>query len=196
MANPGGFLANFGGDAELLCRRTWWVFLVGGIAAIVFGVLAILQPVTAWLVVSLFFAASVLVDGAFNVAGALRHREKDGWWILLLMGALGILVGAYALMNPPVSMLVFLYLVALQAILIGVFLVTLGYKVRAVTRREWILYLTGTLSILFGILIVANPLAGSLSVITLIAAWALVTGVLKVVFAFKVKNLPARGQFA
>jgi len=196
MANPGGLLANLGGDAQLLCRRTWWVFLVGGIAAIVFGVLAILQPVTAWLVVSLFFAASVLVDGAFNVAGALRHREKDGWWILLLMGALGILVGAYALMNPPVSMLVFLYLVALQAVLIGVFLLTLGYKVRAITRREWILYLTGALSILFGILIVANPLAGSLSVITLIAAWALVTGVLKVVFAFKVKNLPARGQFA
>ena len=73
-----------------------------------------------------------------------------------------------------------------------VFLIMLGYKVRAATQREWILYLAGGLSVLFGILVVANPLAGSLSVIKLIAAWALVTGVLKIIFAFRVKNLPER----
>jgi len=41
---------------------------------------------------------------------------------------------------------------------------------------------------------VVNPLAGTLSVITLIAAWALVTGALKILFAFKIKNLPARAR--
>ena len=194
MSRSDGFVTRLGADAEVLCRRTWWVFLIGGLASIVFGVLAIIEPMTAWLIVSMFFAASVLVDGAFNIIGALQHREKDGWWIMLLMGALGVLIGGYALMNPPVSMMAFLYLVALQAAMLGVFLIMLGYKVRAATQREWILYLAGALSVLFGILIVANPLAGSLSVITLIAAWALVTGVLKVIFAIKVKNLPSRGS--
>jgi uncharacterized membrane protein HdeD (DUF308 family) len=89
-------------------------------------------------------------------------------------------------------MMAFLYLVALQAIMLGVFLVMLGYKVRAATQREWILYLTGALSVLFGILVIANPVAGSLSVISLIAMWALVTGVLKILFAFRVRNLPDR----
>jgi uncharacterized membrane protein HdeD (DUF308 family) len=196
MANSGGFLASLGGDARVLCKRTWWVFLVGGIAAVVFGVLAIMQPVTAFLVVSMFFAASVLVDGAFNVVGSVQNREKDGWWIMLLMGVLGVVVGGYALLHPPVSMMAFLYLVALQAILLGVFLIMLGYKVRAATEREWILYLAGALSVLFGILAVVNPLAGTLSVITLIAAWALVTGALKILFAFKIKNLPARERIA
>jgi uncharacterized membrane protein HdeD (DUF308 family) len=91
-------------------------------------------------------------------------------------------------------MIAFIYLVAFQAILLGVFLVMLGYKVRAATSREWVLYMTGALSILFGILVVVNPLAGSLSIVYLIASWALVIGVLKVFFAFKVKNLPE--QFA
>jgi uncharacterized membrane protein HdeD (DUF308 family) len=194
MSRSDGFVSRLGADAEVLCRRTWWVFLIGGLAGIAFGVLAIIEPMTAWLVVSMFFAASVLVDGAFNILGALQHREKDGWWIMLLIGALGVLIGGYALMNPPVSMMAFLYLVALQAVMLGVFLVMLGYKVRAATQREWILYLAGALSVLFGILIVANPLAGSLSVVTLIAAWALVTGVLKVIFAIKVKNLPSRAS--
>jgi uncharacterized membrane protein HdeD (DUF308 family) len=192
MANSGGLIGNLGANAGVLCKRTWWVFLIGGLAAVIFGVLAFMEPMTAWLIVSMFFAASVLVDGVFNVIGAVQHREKDGWWIMLLMGALGVLVGGFALLNPPVSMMAFLYLVALQAILLGVFLIMLGYKVRAATQREWILYLAGGLSVLFGILAVANPLAGSLSVITLIAAWALVTGVLKIIFAFKVKNLPDR----
>jgi uncharacterized membrane protein HdeD (DUF308 family) len=192
MANSGGLLGNLGGDAKVLCKRTWWVFLIGGIAAVIFGVLALMEPVTAWFVVSVFFAASVLVDGVFNVVGSVQHREKDGWWIMLLIGVLGIVVGGFALLNPPVSMMAFLYLVALQAIMLGVFLVMLGYKVRAATQREWILYLTGALSVLFGILVIANPVAGSLSVISLIAMWALVTGVLKILFAFRVRNLPDR----
>lgn len=192
MANTTGLLANLGGDARALCKRTWWVFLVGGIAAVIFGVLAYAQPVAAWLVVAVFFAAAILVDGAFSIAGAIQHREKDGWWILLLIGVLGVLVGGYALMNPLVSMAAFVYLVAFQAIVFGVFIAMLGYKVRAATEREWLLYLTGGLSIVFGLLVVVNPVAGAISVIWLIAAWALVTGALRIVFAFRIRNLPER----
>ncbi|HEX6572059.1 MAG TPA: DUF308 domain-containing protein [Steroidobacteraceae bacterium] len=188
MANSDGLLAHVGGDARALCRRTWWVFLVSGLASVAFAVLAFAQPVTAWLVVAVFFAAAILVDGAVNVVGAVQHREKDGWWILLLIGVLGVLVGGYALLNPRVSMAAFVYLVAFQAIVLGVLIAVLGYKVRAATQREWILYLTGALSILFGLLIVANPAAGGLSVIWLMASWAFVTGVLRVVFAFRVRR--------
>ncbi|MCE3284201.1 MAG: hypothetical protein K0R70_457 [Steroidobacteraceae bacterium] len=188
MANSDGLLAHVGGDARALCRRTWWVFLVSGLASIAFALLAFAQPVTAWLVVAVFFAAAILVDGAVNVVGAVQHREKDGWWILLLIGVLGVLVGGYALLNPRVSMAAFVYLVAFQAILLGVLVAVLGYKVRAATQREWILYVTGALSILFGLLIVANPAAGGVSVIWLMASWAFVTGVLRVVFALRIRR--------
>ena len=192
MAQSDGLIAQLGGDARILCKRTWWVFLVGGIASVIFGVLAFSQPMTAWLVVAIFFAAAILVDGASNIVGAVQHREKDGWWIMLLIGILGVVAGGYALLNPPVSMMAFIFLVAFEAILLGVFLLMLGYKVRKATSREWILYVTGALSVLFGILVVMNPTAGSRSVVYLIAGWALVIGALKVLFAFKVKNLPER----
>ena len=192
MANSAGILANLGGNAHVLCRRTWWVFLVGGIASVVFGSLAFVNPGLALYVLAMFFAASILVDGAFNVAGALQHREKDGWWVMLLMGALGLAVGGVALLNPPVSMVALIYLVAFQAILLGVFLAMLGYKVRKATTREWILYLTGGLSVLFGVMVIANPVAGGLSIVYMIASWALVVGALKVYFGLKVRNLPAQ----
>jgi uncharacterized membrane protein HdeD (DUF308 family) len=190
--SDGQLLGRLGGDAKVLCKRTWWVFLVGGIASVIFGVLAFSQPMTAWLVVAVFFAAAIMVDGASNVFGSIQNRDKDGWWIMLLIGVLGVVGGGYALLNPLVSMKAFIFLVAFEAIMAGMFLVMLGYKVRAATEREWILYLTGGLSILFGILVIVNPAVGGLSVIWMIASWAIITGVLKIMFAFKVKSLPER----
>ena len=192
MAQSDGLLGRLGGDARILCKRTWWVFLIGGIASVLFGVLAFMRPPTAWLIVATFFAAAILVDGAVNAVGAVRNRDKDGWWIMLLMGILGVLVGGYALMNPMVSMMAFVFLVAFEAIVLGVFLVMLGYKVRAASEREWLLYLAGGLSILFGVLVIANPKLGGISVILVIASWAIAVGLLKVMFALKVRTLPER----
>ena len=192
MTNSSGILSNFRADAQALCKRTWWVFLIGGLASVAFGVLAFARPGVALFVLATFFAAYLLVDGISNVIGSLRHREKDGWWIMLLMGILGVLVGGFALLNPPISMMAFVYLVAFEAILLGVFLLMLGYKVRQATTREWILYVAGALSILFGIVVVMNPAVGSISIVYTIAVWAVIIGVLKVIFAFKVKNMPER----
>jgi uncharacterized membrane protein HdeD (DUF308 family) len=159
MSSSSGILANLGANAQALCRRTWWVFLVGGLASVVFGIFAFMSPGIALLVLSMFFAAAILVDGASNIVGAVQHREKDGWWIMLLIGILGVVAGGYALLNPPLSMMAFIFLVAFEAILLGVFLLMLGYKVRQATSREWILYVTGALSLLFGILVIMNPAA-------------------------------------
>ena len=191
MANS-AILSRLGSDAQVLCKRTWWVFLVGGIASVIFGVLAFINPGIALLVLATFFAAAVLVDGAFNIVGAIQNRDKDGWWIMLLLGIFELAVGGYALANPPVKMMAFILLVAFEAIVLGVFMVTLGYKVRQATRREWILYLTGALSILFGLTVIANPAVGGLSIIYVVASWAIVIGTLKIFFGFKVKNLPER----
>jgi len=192
MTQAGSVLSGFGADAQALCKRTWWVFLVGGIAAVIFGVLAFVNPSAALVVLAMFFAAFVLVDGVFNVVGAVQHRGTDGWWVMLLIGILGLVVGGFALLNPPVGIMAFVLLVAIQAILLGVFTVMLGYRVRKATTREWILYVTGALSILFGIVVIARPAMGGLSIVYVIGAWAIVIGVLKVSFAFRVKNLPDR----
>jgi len=181
-----------GADAAALCRRTWWVFLIGGIASVAFGVLAFARPGLALFLLATFFAAAILVDGAFNIVGAVQNRDKDGWWLMLLIGLLGAVVGAYALLNPPLSMVAFVLIVAFQAILLGVFLVMLGYKYRKATTREWILYLTGGLSVLFGVLVIARPAIGGVTIVYMIAAWAIVIGLLKVVFAMRVRSLADR----
>ena len=192
MAGSADVLGSLDADVQALCRRAWWVFLVSGIASVVFGVLAFVNPLVALFVLAMFFAAYLLVDGVSNIVGSFQNRGKDGWWILLLIGILGTLVGGYALLNPPVSMLAFVYLVAFEALLLGAFLLMLGYKVRKATTREWILYLTGALSLVFGVLVLVNPAAGGVKIVYLIASWAIVVGMFKIAFAFKARNLRAQ----
>ena len=189
MADNTSFLTSIGASAQTLCRRTWWVFLASGLASIAFGAIALANPGIALFVLAMFFAASILVDGAFNLAGALQHRDKDGWWVMLLIGLLGLVVGGWAIMNPPLSMIALVYLVAIQAVVLGVGLLILGYKVRKATTKEWILYLTGSLSLLAGLLVAAKPVVGGLSIVYVIAAWAIAIGALRILFAIRVRRL-------
>ena len=191
MTESTGVLGHMSADAQALVKRAWWAFVVGGLAMAVFGLMAFANPGIALLVLATFFAASLLVDGVSNILGSLQNREKDGWWILLLMGLLGAAVGGYALFNPPLSIMAFILIVAFEAVVLGVFLIMLGFKVRKATSREWLLYLAGVLSILFGLVVIANPVGGSRTVVYMIASWSLVIGILKVAFGFKVRRLAA-----
>lgn len=189
MAGSASVLDNLSTDSRALVKRAWWAFVVGGLAMVAFGAIALFRPGIALLVLATFFAASVMVDGISNVVGSLQNRDKDGWWLLLLMGVLGAGVGGYALFNPPLSIMAFVLIVVFEAFMLGAFMIMLGYKVRKASSREWILYLGGALSILFGVLVLANPAVGSLKIVYLIAIWSLIIGTLKVVFGLKVRAL-------
>jgi uncharacterized membrane protein HdeD (DUF308 family) len=122
----------------------------------------------------------------------VTNRDKEGWWVILLLGVLGVLVGGYALLSPPVSMIALIYVVSFVALFIGATSIYLGWKVRAEIAGEWMLYLTGALSILFALLIVINPGIGGLSVVYLIASWAILIGALRIWFAFRIRKLGGR----
>lgn len=174
--------------AGRLCRRAWWVFLVGGIASVAFGVLAFVNPAVALLVLAMFFAAFILVDGAANIWGALQNRDREGWVAVLLLGAVGVLVGGYALAVPPVSMIAFIYVIALFAMVSGVSSLYLGWKIRKEITTEWILYLSGSLSVLFALVVFFSPGIGGTVIIYMIAAWAIVVGLLRIWFAFFIRK--------
>jgi uncharacterized membrane protein HdeD (DUF308 family) len=176
------------GVAEL-CSRSWWVFLIGGMASVIFGILAFTNPGIALLVLATFFAAFILIDGAVNAWGALQNRDKDGWIALLIFGALGVFVGAYALAVPPISMIALIYVIAFFALVNGLTSLFLGWKVRKEISTEWILYLSGALSVLFALLVLFQPAVGGIAIAYVIGTWAVIVGLLRIYFAFFVRNL-------
>lgn len=85
--------------------------------------------------------------------------------------------------------MVLLYFIAAWAALTGIFQIVAGIQLRRVITSQWVLILSGVLSILFGLFLVIFPGAGALSLLALIAAYAILLGILFILFAFRVRGM-------
>jgi uncharacterized membrane protein HdeD (DUF308 family) len=176
--------------------RNWWALALRGLAAILFGILAFAWPGITVFVLVLFFGAYLLVDGIFAIVAAVRAAgEEARWWLLLLEGILGVVVGLVAFFWPGLTALALLYLIAAWAIVTGIMEIVGAIRLRQEMVGEWALILSGALSVLFGVLLVAIPArAGLLSLTWLIGIYAVAFGVLLVILAFRVRNATSSAE--
>jgi uncharacterized membrane protein HdeD (DUF308 family) len=169
--------------------RNWWILLLRGLAALLFGVLALFSPLITATVLVLFFGAYALVDGIFAVYASLTHRaEHDRWWVLLLEGLVGIAVGILTFAYPGVTVLVLLYFIAAWAFLTGILEIVAAIRLRRELEGEWLLVFSGILSVLFGILVVIFPMFGAVAVVWLIALYAILFGMLLITLGLRVRG--------
>src|SRR5690349_9035427 len=164
------------------------MFLFRGLAAILFGILTLVWPKLSLTALVFLFGVFAVVSGITAVAAALRNTDEQGWGLLLLEGILGILAGVIALVWPGITALAFLYLLAAWAILTGIleFVAPLSFPMSG--GRAVLMVLTGVLSVIFGVLIAAQPAAGLLAVVWLIGVYAIVFGVMYIVVYFQSRS--------
>ena len=160
--------------------RNWWLVLLRGIAAILFGLLTIMWPGLSLLTFVLLFGVFALFDGGLALGAAIMGGSAEPRWWLALVGLLGIAAGALALLWPGITGLVLLIFIAAWAITAGVFEVMGAIKLRKEIEGEWWLIATGILSVLFGVLILLFPGAGALSIAFVIGWFAILYGALLV----------------
>lgn len=169
-------------------RIPWWPYLLGGIALVVFGILAIVWPDITVTVFVIAFGAVVLVEGVFMSAGALVSREDQTLrWFLLLTGVVSIVIGVLILIWPNITAQVVLYIIATWAVLSGLMKMVTGIfwpQQRGADR--WLLMLGGVVAIIFGILLFAWPVAGALAITWLIGLFAIILGIMLTIEAFEV----------
>ncbi|NUW36445.1 HdeD family acid-resistance protein [Nonomuraea sp. SMC257] len=170
--------------------RIWWLILIRGIVAIIFGILALIWPAITLLVLVIFFGAYALVNGIFSIVAGIRHGSGSRAW-LIISGVLGVLAGIVAFVWPGITSLALLYVVAFWAIFSGVSEIVAGIQMRKVIENEWMLIIGGVLSVIFGILLLIWPGAGLVTLVWLVGIFAIIYGITMVVLSFRVKKLPA-----
>lgn len=174
-----------------LTNRLWWAVALRGVLAVLFGLLAFILPGITLAALITLFGVFAFVDGVFLlVAGvrAARYRQPR-WWVLVLQGIVGIVAGVVAWLLPGLTALSLLYLMAFWAILSGVFEIVFAVSLRKEIENEWMLGFSGFISILLGILFLAIPEAGLLAWVWMIGTYALLSGVLMLVLAFRLRRL-------
>jgi uncharacterized membrane protein HdeD (DUF308 family) len=176
------------GTVEL--ARWWWTFILRGILAIAFGILAFLAPPLGIGVLVGLFAAWALIDGVTNLWEGIQRRTKDrSWWLSVLEGIVSILAGVLALLFPAWAATALVLLIAAWAIVTGIFEIIAAIRLREQIRGEFWLGLAGLASILYGVVLFLFPAAGALALVWLIGGFAIAFGAFLIVLGWRLRSI-------
>ena len=175
-----------------LMVENWWVALLRGLFAILFGVLTFVWPGISLLSLVILFGAYSLVDGVVALYGAIKGRGRASgsslWW-LLFVGITGIAAGIVTFFYPQVTALVLVIFIGAWALVRGIFEIIGAVRLRKEIDHEWLLILAGLLSVIFGLVLLLKPGAGALALLWLIGSYAILFGVILVWLSFRLRKL-------
>src|SRR5512142_88099 len=161
---------------SLVLARAWWAFVLRGLVAIAFGIVAFVFPGIALTTLVLLIAAWMVIEGISAIGAAVMDRERRGWWVMLLEGIAALAAGILTVIWPLPTALVLLFLVAAWSILTGLLEVWAAIRLREQIRGELFLAIAGLVSILFGLYLVIIPGDGIVSLLWLVGLFAVLFG--------------------
>lgn len=172
-----------------LLGRSWWVLLVYGILGVIFGLFALARPLSAATAMVWAIGVLALAEGVVSLFAAFGGKlaVSKGW--VLLYAIASILFGIMAVANPVAAAGALLMFLAAWLIFAGIYRIIFAIRVRQEIKGEWLIALSGVLSIVLGVLFVISPLTGLVITALWIGAGALVYGVLQIIAAFKLRAL-------
>jgi uncharacterized membrane protein HdeD (DUF308 family) len=180
----------FGVSGTVEIARWWWTFIIRGLVAVAFGVLAFLAPGWGIAVLVALFGAWALVDGVTGLVGGIRSRGRDrSWWLSILEGIVGIVAGVFAFLFPVAAAGALIFIIAAWAIVTGVFEIVAAIRLREQIKGEFWLGLAGVTSILYGVVIYLFPAAGALSIVWLIGSFAIAFGVFLLILGWRLRRI-------
>ena len=169
-------------------RSHWWLFLIRGILALLFGLAVLLYPGAGLVAIAWIFAIYAFVDGIVALATAIRMNHADGsWGGLLLEGILGIIAGIFAAVYPFAAAFALAWLLGAWAIITGILAIASAFSARVHIPNEWLWVLSGVVSLIFGIAIFWSPAFGLFALIWMVAFYAILAGVLLIGLSFRLR---------
>lgn len=175
----------------MLAARNWWVVVLRGVAALIFGILALVQPGITLAALILLFGMYALVDGVFAVGAGLGAPEGSRWWIVL-GGLTAIGIGVLTLMNPGATALALVVFIGALWIARGVAEAVTAFTARKLIEGEWFYILNGVVSVLVGAYLIVFPGDGAIALLWLIGFYAIFAGVMYIGMGWRLRGLAGR----
>jgi uncharacterized membrane protein HdeD (DUF308 family) len=172
-----------------IVSRYWWTTFFRGALWIVFGLVALVQPFTSLLALTLVFGAFAIADGVANLVDAFSSDSEEGTWLPALNGIAGVAIGLLTLFTPQITALILLLYIAVWAIVTGTLGIITAVRLRTFMEGGLSLGLGGIVSVAFGLFVLAQPVAGALATMLLISAYAIVFGGILIIDALGRRTL-------
>ena len=170
-----------------LLARSWGIWIVRGIASILFGILTLVWPGVSIAAIVLMFGVYALADGVLLLSFGLRL--PDGKAPYVVRGLLSVAAGVLTFMYPGLTALSLYILIGAWALTAGVAELAIAVAIRKEAANVVGLVLAGLLSIACGVALLALPLAGVIALIGLVAVYATLNGIVLITAGVRIHNL-------
>jgi len=162
----------------------WWVVLLQGIAAVILGLFLLAKPGMTMVVVVQLIGIYWFVAGIFQIVAIFIDHTQWGW--KLFSGILGIIAGMiiieHPLWSPILLTSVLIIVLGIEGLIIGIINLIQAFK-----GGGWGVGILGALSILFGLVLLANVLLATFSVPWVLGVLGIVGGVIAIIYSFRLK---------
>jgi uncharacterized membrane protein HdeD (DUF308 family) len=169
-------------------NRRGWLLALRGVAALVFGVLAVIWPGVTIVALAILFGAYALVNGVMLFVTAFRRRYDGSRRAAhILLGLLNVGAGVVALVWPNITALVLVLVIGAWAVVSGI----VDIWMATVARGQWLMLVLGLVSIVAGVLILIRPDIGAVSLAVVLGVYAMIAGVLMLVEVWRERRSAA-----
>lgn len=166
------------------------LLVIRGLIGITAGVLAFIWPQLTIAALVILFGFYALVDGATNLFLGIKRPHATGQrsWVTILQGIAGIVAGVLTFVWPGITALALLLLIGAWAIVTGIFEIAAAINLRKEITGEWLLVLSGVLSIVFGMILFISPGLGAIGLAWGLGAYAVASGAILVALGVRLRT--------
>ncbi|MBV9173240.1 MAG: DUF308 domain-containing protein [Chloroflexi bacterium] len=164
---------------------TWWMLLLRGIASVLIGVFLLTDPAATIVTLMIFLGVYWLIGGVLDLVTMFIDRTNAGW--KAASGILGIVAGLALVRNPLWAGIL---LPALLVWIMGLLGLAIGLVqlVHALRGGGWGIGILGAVSIIFGLLLLGNPIVTAIVLIPVVGVWAVIGGVVEMIYSFRLRT--------
>ena len=170
-------------------EAAWWMILLRSLALLLFGFFALVWPGLTLGALALGLAVYLIVSGTINIITTLAGIGRSPLWFLsLLLAAVEVAVGVYALKNLTMTAATLVLLVGLVLVVRGIVEIIAAYGDGYAQKHRSLLAVTGVLSLVAGVAIWIYPAAGALAWIWVLGLYAIVGGAIGISVALEARS--------
>jgi uncharacterized membrane protein HdeD (DUF308 family) len=164
------------------------LLIIRGILGVVVGVLAFVWPGITIAALVILFGAYAVIDGVTNVLLGATKTAHGRSWAQVVQGIVGIVAGVLTFIWPAITALVLIMFIAAWAIVTGIFEIVAAIRLRKVVTGEWLLVLSGLMSLAFGTLVFAFPLAGAVGIAWVLGCYTAASGIVLIALGVRLRS--------
>ncbi len=172
-----------------LLAKNWWAVELRGALTFLFGLLALFLPAITLGALVIVFGIYAFAEGIVLLVMSFNRQKAQHWWITLFQGLVGIGAGIVTFAWPGITAFALLLIIAFWALVTGVLEIIGAIRLRKEIKGEWLLVLSGILSLIFALVLLFNPAAGAIALVWVIGLYAVIFGILLMVLGIRMHRL-------